>query len=316
MLNRKPGAAGTARTSLKRQRLRAFAAIAICAAALASNASTATAASGDTNLTTPILFVHGYDAFGSGDDCTMWNNMINAMKSYGFAGPFVTIKYYYNDANCSGNVNTAGSQSTYYPGGAVNGEDSQNTDIRHIAYQLAWFIYNNYTSTGQNVGIVPHSMGGLIVRYALYRVAAGDPAFPPSLLVSNIADLATPHNGTSSANLCGNIECIEMRQGSSFLNDLNANGQNPQAQGGTDWTLMGSDYDTVVADASATYMTAAHKVQYASSDKIGHSDYYNDTQTTLNASLKYSDNGSAYKSTTSGEWPVLRAEKALTSSAY
>lgn len=310
------GMARMAGSTLARWRPRALLAAGICAAAVIGGTSTATAASGDTNLSTPIIFVHGYDAFGTGDDCTMWNNMITTMKSYGFTGPFVTVKYYYNDANCSANLNTSGSQSTHYGGGTVNGEDSQNTDIRHIGYQLAWFIYDNYTSKGQNVGLVPHSMGGLIVRYALYRVAAGDPDFPPSLLVSNVADFATPHNGTSSANTCGNIQCIEMRQGSTFLNDLNANGQNPQGQGGTDWTLMGSDYDTVVSDASATSMTAAHKVQYASSDQIGHLDYYNKTQTTLNASLKYSDNGSAYTSTTAGEWPVLRAEKALTSSSY
>jgi len=295
---------------------RTVAAAPLCGAAAGGGGPAAHAASGDTNLSTPILFFHGYDAFGTGVDCTTWNNMISAMRSYGFSGPFVTVKYYYNDANCSGDVNTAGSQTTYYAGGTVNGADSQNTDIRHIAYQFAWFVYDNYTSKGQNVGIVPHSMGGLIVRYALYRVAAGDPDFPPSLLVSNIADFATPHNGTSSANTCGNIECVEMRQGSTFLNDLNANGQNPQEQGGTDWTLMGSDYDTIVSDASATSMTAAHKVQYASSDQIGHLDYYNKTQITLNASLKFSDNGGAYTSTSSGEWPVLRAEKALTGSGY
>ena len=54
-------------------RLRAIAAAVICAAALGGGASSAMAASGDTNLSTPILFVHGYDAFGSGVSCTMWN---------------------------------------------------------------------------------------------------------------------------------------------------------------------------------------------------------------------------------------------------
>ncbi|HEX6501425.1 MAG TPA: hypothetical protein VF054_20695 [Micromonosporaceae bacterium] len=79
---------------------------------------------------------------------------------------------------------------------------------------------------------------------------------------------------------------------------------------------MGSDADTVVSDSSATSMTANHKVRYASSDNIAHTDYYNETQTTLNASLSYSDYGSAFVSTTSGEWCVLRARYALSGSAY
>lgn len=288
-----------------------------CLLALGLASAPARAASGDSNQATPILFIHGYDPTGAGDSCTMWSNMTGALTSNGgFTGPYVTVKYYYDDSSCSVDVNNYGTQSAYYSGGLVNGEDSNNTDIRHIAYQLAWFIYDTYSSKGQNIGIVAHSMGGLIARDALYRVAAGDPSFPPSLLVSNIVTFGTPHNGTTTASLCGNIECTEMSPSSSFLNDLNANGQNPQASGGTDWTIMGSDYDTVVSDASATSMTAAHKVQYASSDKIAHSDYYNDTQTTLNAALKASDNGGPYVSTSAGEWPVLRAQKALSGSAY
>jgi triacylglycerol esterase/lipase EstA (alpha/beta hydrolase family) len=294
--------------------------IAVASATLgALSARPALAASGDSNASTPIVFVHGFDPFGSGDDCNMWNNMTSFLRSNGgFTGPFVTAKYYYNDANCSVDLNNYGTQSAYYSSGLVNGQDSNTTDIRHIAYQLAWYIYNTYSSNGQNIGIVAHSMGGLITRYALYRVAAGDSNFPPSLLVSNIVNFGSPHNGTTSASSCSfnNIECAEMVPNSAFLNDLNANGQNPQAVGGTDWTLMGSDFDSVVSDASATSMTANHKVQYASSNFIGHLDYYNKTSTTMNAALSASDNGGPYVSTTAGEWPVLRAQKALSSPNY
>jgi hypothetical protein len=295
------------------------AAVAAAAMLAALSASPALAASGDSNQSTPVIFVHGYDPFGTGDNCNMWSNMTSFLKSNGkFTGPLVTLKYYYNDSNCGVDVNNFGSQSTYFPGGLVNGEDSQNTDIRHIAYQFAWYVYNTYSSKGQNVGIVAHSMGGLIVRSALYRVAAGDPNFPPDLLVSNIVTYGTPHDGTNSAQICGSstTQCSEMSPGSSYLSDLNSNGQNPQAQGGTDWTIIGSDADSIVSDASATFMTANHKVQYASSDNINHLNYYNDTQTTLNAALKSSDFGGAYVSTTTGEWPVLRAQKALLGSGF
>lgn len=276
------------------------------------------AASGDSNAATPVVYVHGYNPSGNGSDCNNWTNTQNFLTSNGFTGPQVTLKYYYNDVNCGVDLNNFGSQSVHYPGGQVNGENSNNTDIRHIGYQFAWYIYNTYTAKGQNVGVVGHSMGGLVIRYALYRVAAGDPDFPPSLLISNIVNFASPHNGANIAALCSvqTIECNQMTPGSTFLGDLNANGQNPQGTGGTDWTLMGSDFDTTVSDDSATSMTANHKVRYASSDLIQHSDYYNKTQTTMDASLSASDNGSPYVATTTGEWCVLRAEKALSGPTY
>jgi triacylglycerol esterase/lipase EstA (alpha/beta hydrolase family) len=293
-------------------------AIGCVALAIALSTSPAQAASGDSNAATPVLYLHGYDPTGLGDDCTMWSNMTTFLTGKGFTGPQVTLKYYHNDSNCGANLNNYGTQSAYYSGGLVSGEDSTSTDIRHIAYQFAWYVYNTYTAKGQNVGVVAHSMGGLVARYALYRVAAKDSAFPSSLLVSNIVTFGTPHNGANAASLCtaSNIECAEMTAGSAFLADLNTNGQNPQGQGGTDWTIMGSDYDSVVSDASATSMTANHKIRYASSDYIDHTSYYNKTQTTLDAALSASDNGSAFTSTTTGEWPVLRAQKALTGSAY
>jgi triacylglycerol esterase/lipase EstA (alpha/beta hydrolase family) len=287
--------------------------LAVCVLAflpVLATAAPAEAASGDSNAGTPMLYVHGFDPAGSGSNCGMWSAMRNFLTGHGFTGAQVSVKYYHNDGNCSVNLNNYGSQSAHFPGGRVNGQNSNNTDIRHIGYQFAWFVYNTYSSSGQNVGVVAHSMGGLVVRYALARVAARDPDFPPSLSVSNIVTLGTPHNGANIALLCtlGNIECAQMAPGSSFLRSL---GQNPQAAGGTDWTLVGSQADAVVSYASATSMAANHKVRYASSDGLGHSDYYNSTRTTRDASLTYSDNGAAYTSTTAGEWPVLRSQKAL-----
>lgn len=290
----------------------------VAASGVGVTAAPAQAASGSSNAATPVVYVHGYDATGAGSNCTMWSNMTNFLTGRGFTGPQVTVKYYWNDASCGVDLNKYGNQNKYYSGGLVNGEDSNNTDIRHIAYQFAWYVYNTYSSKGQNIGVVAHSMGGLVVRDALYRVAAGDPDFPSSLLISNIVTFGSPHNGANIAAMCNgsNIECTEMTPGSAFLADLNANGQNPQASGGTDWTIMGSDADSVVSDDSATSMTADHKVRYASIDNVQHLDYYNETQTTLNASLSSSDNGSPYVSTTTGQWCVLRAQSALSGSDY
>src|SRR5215471_9694242 len=44
---------------------------------------------------------------------------------------------------------------------------NRNTDIRHLAYHLAWYLWDEFSSRGRNVQIVGYSMGGLIVRWAL-----------------------------------------------------------------------------------------------------------------------------------------------------
>jgi pimeloyl-ACP methyl ester carboxylesterase len=297
---------------------RFLAALAIAVLATVVVAVPAHAASGDSNATTPVLYVHGYDPAGSGSNCGMWSNMRAFLTAHGFTGPQVTVKYYYNDAGCAADVNGFGSPTGHYPSGQVNGQDSNNTDIRHIAYQFAWYVHDTYTAQGRNVGIVAHSMGGLVVRYALHRVAAGDAEFPSSLEVSNVVTFGTPHSGASIAGLCSltNRQCAQMSPGSSFLKSLEANGQDPQAAGGTDWTVMGSASDAVVSQSSATSMIANHSVRYAAGNGITHGDYYNETQTTTNAKLSYSDHGSAYTSTANGEWCVLRAQRALSGGAY
>jgi pimeloyl-ACP methyl ester carboxylesterase len=297
---------------------RFLASLAVAILATVATAAPAQAASGDSNATTPVVYVHGYDATGGGSNCGMWSNMRNFLTRNGFTGPQVTVKYYYNDTGCAADINGFGSPTGHHPSGQVNGQNSNNTDIRHIAYQFAWYVHDTYTAQGRNVGIVAHSMGGLVVRYALHRVAAGDAEFPASLEVSNVVTFGTPHNGASVAGLCSltSRQCAQMSPGSSFLDNLNAAGQDPQAAGGTDWTVMGSAADTVVSQSSATSMTANHRVRYARSNGIAHSDYYNETQTTTNANLSYSDHGSPYTSTANGEWCVLRAHRALSGGGY
>ncbi|WP_327355052.1 hypothetical protein [Streptomyces sp. NBC_01304] len=56
---------------------------------------------------------------------------------------------------------------------------------------------------------------------------------------------------------------------SPFLRALAAN---PQSAQGTDWTLIGSDADTVVPSASALAMGAAHKVVYDAGSGLDHAD--------------------------------------------
>lgn len=195
--------------------------------------------------------------------------------------------------------------------GANEGTTShnRNTDIRHLAYHLAWYLWDEFSSKGRNVQIVAYSMGGLIARWALYATqdhAVGtDPAsglyvFPPSLLVHNVVTLGTPHNGAFLAYLSGlapSVQADEMTPGSTFLRQLHGNGA-PRGAQGTDWTAIGAEDtgfsgDGVVASNSAIDMccTAVHRIVYyvPTIYHVGSSTYANQTAEAWNATICYAN---------------------------
>jgi hypothetical protein len=185
---------------------------------------------------------------------------------------------------------------------------NRNTDIRHLAYHLAWYLWDNFSSKGRNAQVVGYSMGGLIVRWALLATqdhsVGTDPAtglyvFPPRLLVHNVVTLGTPHNGSFVAYLRGlapSVEADEMTPGSRFLTELNQNGA-PRASGGTDWTVIGAEHldagDLVVASRSATNMccSAVHRIVYYAPLilHVGSTTYANRTSEASDATICYAN---------------------------
>lgn len=261
----------------------------------------------------PIVYVHGFDpTFSSGYDChAYWDAMADALEGWGHTGERVTVQYYWADYNCTYTENHHGSHSAHHAGGHLYGGHTRDTSIRHLGYHLAWMIYDHFTVEGKAVDVVGHSMGGLIARYAVAGVANGDPDFPPSLLVEDAVTIGTPHTGTGWAYGCGWVECHEMRPGSSFMSWLSANGQNPQATGGTDWTLMGSEDDQIVSASSAVGMTAAHKVVYYWWMGIDHVDYPYATSSSLTADVYYQNDGGSWRAWYSAPYPVRWTDQAF-----
>jgi hypothetical protein len=238
--------------------------------------------------TTPILFVHGYN---NSTGCpsvneAMWNNLKNDLIEDGWTGPKREIGFYSCDSNVASTdwIDGYGSHSVYYAtspcspvcsthenGTSGHLSHNRNTDLRHLAYHLAWFIYQNYSKNGQSVQIVAHSMGGLIVRWMLYaeqnNSTIGQSVFPPVLYVQDVYTISTMHNGVVYAFLSSTWQAQQMQRGSSFITAINAtsSGRDPQATNGTDWTTMGnypSDTDLVVSDTSAVHMDGGHKLLY------------------------------------------------------
>ena len=260
------------------------------------------------NRTKPVVFVHGYNPFGDGTSCTMWDPMDSALRSWGFTGPKVTVRYYKGDTNCTHALESYGTNGRHYdPGTAYD----RYVRLEHLGYRLAWMIYSQYSSKGITVDVVSHSMGGLITRYALAQVARRHADFPPYLYVEDSVTLGTPHAGTGWASWCWTTQCEQMRPGSSFVSWLASYAPNPQGSGGTDWTVVGAYDDEIVSETSAISMGAAHKVQYLESADVAHSDYYNDTTDARTADVRYSDNGGAFATWYDAPWGVRWSDFSL-----
>jgi hypothetical protein len=258
--------------------------------------------------TTPIVFVHGYND-GPGGSCpqvdgNMWLNLQADLREDGWNGVNLNnrVGFYSCDYNMDDYIDYYGSHNTYYSASPcscsthevrTNGHLShnRNTDIRHLAYHLAWYIWSNFSQYGHNVQIVAHSMGGLIVRWMLYALdnpsTVGQNVFPPRLYIQDIVTVSTPHNGVDYAWIKGTFQTTELAAGSSFINELNSYGTNPQATNGTDWTTMGNypwDSDLVVNAYSATHMNGGHKILFAN-PQYSHGSSLNDTNESWNASV-------------------------------
>jgi len=271
----------------------------------------------------PVYFIHGSDLGLNSEepntDCaatwgTSTTGMIGRFAAWGHSGPFLKTKYYFADTNCPRDLGNYGSHSQHYAtSDGVNGHRSDNghsrdTSIRHLGYHLAWDIADR--NRFSNVNVVAHSMGGLIIRYALMKTAQGDPAFPASIMVKDAITMGTPHDGSGLAELCTSIQCREMRENSPLLMEMEAYGQNPQGLYGTDWTLIGSEDDFVVSQSSATEMQSQHKVIYGGGR--GHSDYYKDTSSSFDAGVKWDEgwDGQGYHSWDSAPHVVKWADRA------
>jgi hypothetical protein len=228
-----------------------------------------------------FIFVHGYSPApcpGSSevDDFT---TTVDFLRARGFGQKMITAGYYRCDTGADVRLEAYGHHDAY-PGG-----DGQSADIRHFASELAWMIWTDYSSQGHAVGLVGHSMGGLIVRWMLARVAAHDPTYPSRLFVPEAVTLGSPFGGAGFAAFCPNLQCQEMAPGSSFLEALDRDPA-PQASGGTRWTVLGSASDTVVRESSALDMLGAYRIGYLS-PAYGHGDYPHDVDTAWDARITY-----------------------------
>jgi triacylglycerol esterase/lipase EstA (alpha/beta hydrolase family) len=275
-------------------------------AALLSVSWVQPAVAGSANADRPVLFVHGYEAWGcaSTNATETFEPTIDFLRQRGWHQDMVTVGYYSCDVAMNDTLEAYGRKD-------LAPTADRDADLRSLAYHLAWMIWSRYSSRGVGVDLVAHSMGGLIVRWMLYRMQAHEADFPPRLYVRAVVSIAAPHAGAPFAAFCPSIQCQEMTAGSSFLDELSRNAVAPQGTGGTVWNLVGSSADQVVPADSSTSMGAAHTVVY-SLPAYGHDDYLLDPATAADAHVTYMDPGqTAWSSSTGAPHAIAWLTQAL-----
>jgi triacylglycerol lipase len=166
----------------------------------------------------PILFVHGYSSTAS-----VWNTMVSRFEKDGYSKAFLSA-YSYNT-----------SQSN-----KVDAEKEVKTRVESLL-----------KATGATkVDIIAHSMGSLNSRWYI-KFFGGESK------VDDWVSLGGPNHGTDFANFCFSTSCVEMRQGSTFLKELNAGDETPGAVNyGTWWSpcdeIINPDSSVPLAGATNT----------------------------------------------------------------
>ena len=176
----------------------------------------------------PILFVHGWSESG-----TIWNTDISRFQADGWTSAELNNWSY----------NTSQSNAT-------------------TASQISTKIDQILAATGATkVDLITHSMGALNTRYYLKNLGG-------TAKVDDWVSLGGPNHGTNTANFCSSAACVEMRIGSTFLNNLNATDETP---GAVNYRTWWSSCDTIVPDGVP--ISGATNTQTAC---LGHNDLYSD----------------------------------------
>jgi triacylglycerol lipase len=168
----------------------------------------------------PILFVHGWNASSS-----TWTTMVGRFKTDGWTNAeLVNWSYNFRQSNAT------------------------------TAAQIGQKVDSMLAATGATqVDIITHSMGTLSARYYV-RNLGGDGK------VDALVSLGGANHGTTTAALCFDTSCIEMRPNSTFLTNLNST---DETWGSPRYATWWSDCDEVINPHSSVLLAGATNTQTA-----------------------------------------------------
>ncbi|PYP79673.1 MAG: lipase [Gemmatimonadetes bacterium] len=168
----------------------------------------------------PILFIHGWNASSS-----TWSTMVSRFTADGWtSNELVNWSYNYRQSNAT------------------------------TAAQIQQKVDSILRATGATkVDIITHSMGTLSARYYV-RNLGGDGK------VDALVSLGGANHGTTTAGLCFDVSCVEMRPNSTFLNNLNST---DETWGTPRYATWWSDCDEVINPHSSVVLNGAVNTQTA-----------------------------------------------------
>lgn len=173
----------------------------------------------------PVILVHGY-----GGAKTQWFQVQRALQASGF-GRVRTFEY-----------------------------DARGTDIPTVAARLCQEAHALRAETGAaRVHLVGHSLGGVVIRYAVTALGL-DP------VVDAAVTIASPHAGCPCAWAGVGTVAAQLRPGSALLRQLDAAAGHGQAR----WLSLYSDLDAVVPARSARITPAALEAAHVLVPGEGH----------------------------------------------
>lgn len=179
----------------------------------------------------PVLFVHGYTRSASD-----WDTMIDRFEEDGWPASHLQA-YSYNTSQS--NVTSA--------------EEAVKPEVETLLAD----------TKAEKVDIVAHSMGSLNTRWFLKSLGG-------TAEVDDWVSLGGPNHGTNTASFCFSASCVEMRVGSTFLSELNAEDETP---GSVEYGTWWSPCDSVINPDSSVALEGATNTETAC---ISHSDLHQD----------------------------------------
>jgi triacylglycerol esterase/lipase EstA (alpha/beta hydrolase family) len=214
-----------------------------------------------TSAPVPVVFVHGATAgLCPGLDVKKWSaGIATAMTNAGWPASLLdSVGFDRCDTDYSERISSA----------------LLVTPLSSIAHDLAWYVYNHYTARGQTVDLVGHSMGGMLIRYAMTRIAADDPAYPSRVLVRDVVTFSSPYRGVTTTAICAvrtAVACTDLQAGSMFVSRLT-----DAVPAGQRWVVFGSSACDFIPAADSTIAPGATGVVYGR-PCYSHTAYLTDT---------------------------------------
>ncbi len=127
--------------------------------------------------------------------------------------------------------------------------NSGKEGLEMLAHQLYTFIEEHIPATA-TVHLIGYSMGGLIARYYVQRLGGMS-------RIERLITLSTPHNGTYMAYFLPNKGTAQMRPGSVFLDDLNAD---MEMLAGVQFVSLWTPWDLTIVPARSSVLPVGHQV--------------------------------------------------------